>query len=135
VAYIRHRSEFENGITSISHAKKEILNGNLSAWRAEIEFSVGKLSLSVQQHTYCMDNWLPTMSDIETLKCYATRLVKIHKMAWNGRYFTYLQMYQKKPEQFVLPCPGSLNLISSPMSPGFINTYQEWMRYKELIPR
>jgi hypothetical protein len=31
-------SEFENGVTNISHAKKEILHGNPSAWRAEIEF-------------------------------------------------------------------------------------------------
>jgi hypothetical protein len=70
------------------------------------------------------DNYLicNLIINIETLKCHATRLVKIHKMAWNGRCCTYLQMYQKKPEQFVLPCPGSLNLISSP---GFINAYQE----------
>jgi hypothetical protein len=47
----------------------------------------------------------------ETWKCHATRLVKIQKIAWNEGYCTYLQMYQKKPEWFILPCPGSLNLI------------------------
>jgi hypothetical protein len=60
---------------------------------------------------------------------------KACKNSQNGMEWEILYLPSDVPKETRAVCSpfsGSLNLISSP---GFIDTYQEWMRYKELIPR